>query len=410
MTAHDQPFRSPEREELLAAVARIAGLLDGAAFEAEQRRDLPPACVTALREAGLLKYAAPRFVGGLEVDPITNSEIAEALSRIDLTAAWLAVQQGTSVSIMSKAAPDAVYEEVFGGTHIPILAGSITPRPGAFRATRGGYIVNGRWPFLSGVSHAEWVTLSGTSAEPGADPALVIGAAVPKSKIIQEDNWHVAGMKGSGSYDVAAQDLFVPAHRTWEFKLPPTVYRDAGGRRSYPPHMNGCAMALGGAQRVIDEVITQALAKKRPGSTETVAHRPYFQHFIGESELKLRAARAGFYEIVEQLWRLERLGEPFPPELMARLTATPAFVYSLASDLATQALRFIGSSAARLENPLQRYLRDLSVMSLHVQCGEQYLETLGQSMLGLEMIVPGGSNTIGTGARVAAGKLATGTA
>lgn len=409
MTGNHELFRSPEREALLAAIGSVAGLLDSTATEAEDGRDLPSGSVIALREAGLLRYGAPRFIGGFEVDPITNSEITEELSRVDLSAAWLAAQQSTGVVIASKTTPDAVCEEMFGNVEIPIVSGSITPKVGVFRSVAGGYVINGRWPFLSGVSHADWVTLSGTSADPDADPNLVIGVALPKGQVAQEDNWHVAGMKASGSYDVSVTDLFVPEDKTWAFTLPQTVYRDSGGRRNYPPHVGGAAMALGGARRVLDEVIKQALAKRRPGSTNTVAHRPYFQHFLGESEVKLRAARAGFYEIVEELWRLELDGQPFPPELMARLTATPAMVYSLACDIATRALRFAGSNAARLDNPLQRYLRDLTVLSLHVQNGEQYFETLGQSLLGMEMVVPGGSNIIGAGARIEASKLATST-
>ncbi len=102
------------------------------------------------------------------------------------------------------------------------------------------------------------------------------------------------------------------------------------------------------------------------------------------------------------MWRLEREDEAFPFELTSQLTAGPAFVFSLGCDIATKALRFIGSNAARLENPLQRFHRDLTVMSLHVQNGDQYYETFAQLLLNLDMVVPGGSNIIGGPAKLEA--------
>lgn len=399
-TMENQPFRSLERDELLAAVKSVEGLIDGAAQAAEEQRDLSAATVTAMSEAGLLKYASPRIVGGYEVDPISSAEISEAIARVDLCAAWLAVQQSTAASIFSRVVSDAAFSTVFGDGRLPILSGSIGPLAGAFRAVDGGYLVNGRWSFLSAVRNAQWVTVSGTLADPASGPTHPIGAIIPKSAIVIEDNWYVAGMKASGSYDISAKQVFVPTDMTYAHKLPPTRMRDVEGRRGFPPHMNAVAMALGATQRVIDELVKQSLAKVRPGAKEAVAHRPYFQHFLGESQIRLRSARAGFYEIITEMWRLEREEEAFPFELTAQLVASPAFVFSLACDIATQALRFMGSNAARLENPLQRFHRDLTVMSLHVQNGEQYYETFGQLLLGLDVIVPGGSNMIGNRAKI----------
>ncbi len=399
MTIANEPYRSPDRDRLLAAVESVSGEIEQGTAAAEERRDLSTSTVAAMREAGLLKYAAPQWVGGFEVDPLTNVEIAEALARVDLSAAWLAVQQSTSGPLTSRVVSDQAFEIVFDGKQPPILCGSIAPLPGAYRPVEGGYLVSGRWPFLSGVSHADWVNVSGTSTE---DPQRTISALIPKSAVTKIDNWHVAGMKASGSYDVSLNEQFVPEHMTFEYRLPPVRVRDHEGRRGLFPHAMASAMALGGAQRVLDEVIKQALAKRRPGAADTVSGRAYFQHFVGESEMRLGAARAAFHNLVERMWCLEREEEGYPIEVMTRLTATPAFIYGLACDIATQALRFIGSNAARLENPLQRFHRDLTVLSLHVQHGEQYFESLGQALLGIDIVIPGSTNMLGGSRKTAA--------
>ena len=41
-------------------------------------------------------------------------------------------------------------------------------------------------------------------------------AILPRDEIIFTDGWHVQGLKGTGSYDYNVQDVFVPAHRTFE--------------------------------------------------------------------------------------------------------------------------------------------------------------------------------------------------
>ena len=40
-------------------------------------------------------------------------------------------------------------------------------------------------------------------------------AIVPRADVTFTDGWFVQGLKGTGSYDYHARDLFVPAHRTY---------------------------------------------------------------------------------------------------------------------------------------------------------------------------------------------------
>lgn len=399
---HEQPFRSAERDQLLKAVEDMAPQINDGAVEAEERSDLAPETVAAMRRGGLLKYSAPRIVGGFEVDPITAAEVHEALARVDLCAAWLAVQQATAATACSRVIEDEAFDTLFSGSELPILSGSISPLAGAFTAVPGGYKVNGRWGFLSAVSHSDYVTVAGTLSNPDEAPNPTVGAVIPTSAVRKIDNWKVAGMKASGSFDITVEDVFVPQEMTYAHRMPPARKRDLEGRRGFPPHVNAVAMALGASRRVLDEVNKQALAKTRPGARDSVAHRPHFQYFLGEAEMALQAARASFYAMIEALWKLEREDESSPFEMTAQLTAGPAFVFALGCDIATKALRFVGSNAARLENPLQRFHRDLTVMSLHVQNGDQYFESLGQLLLDFEPVVPGGSNMIGAKAKVEA--------
>ena len=52
-------------------------------------------------------------------------------------------------------------------------------------------------------------------------------AVVPRAEISFNDGWYVQGLKGTGSYDYSAEDVFVPTHRTF----PLFTASHAGARR-----------------------------------------------------------------------------------------------------------------------------------------------------------------------------------
>ena len=81
---------------------------------------------------------------------------------------------------------------------------------------KGGYRLNGRWRFNSGIHHSEWVlggtVVEGTEQENDGRP-LVIFAAMPTKDVTLYDNWRdVVGLKGTGSCDCSVENYFLPEH------------------------------------------------------------------------------------------------------------------------------------------------------------------------------------------------------
>jgi len=76
------------RNELLAEVESIAPVVaeHAAASEALGRLDEPT--IAALRGTRLPRFLSPRELGGLEVDPVTQVLVLEALARVDASASW----------------------------------------------------------------------------------------------------------------------------------------------------------------------------------------------------------------------------------------------------------------------------------------------------------------------------------
>ena len=214
MTSKFPTDRKPKRKALLEAVEGVRDVVEASALEAEELRTLPRKAVDAIYDAGLFSLKVPEVLGGAEADLVTQIEVVEAMTRIDTSAGWTMMIGAGSLGLASAFLSEEAVPEVFADGRIPRFASSSRPSGTAVPA-EGGFIVNGRWPFASGVLHSEWI-LAGVPALDGAAPGTRRTVIFPTSKAEIHDNWHVAGLQGTGSCDFSLEDVFVPEEFTFE--------------------------------------------------------------------------------------------------------------------------------------------------------------------------------------------------
>jgi len=376
--------REAKLQALLQAVDSVRDILAANADEAETMRTLPQATVAALRESGLFALKTPVVLGGAEADPMTQFEVLEAVAYIDSSAGWCLSIGAASLGLAAALLPDAAVAQIFAGDQVPTVAGALMP--GKAMAVNGGYRVSGRWSWASGIRHADWVTatvlIDGEEARPPELRMLI----VPAAQVEILDNWHVAGMKGTGSFDFALSDLFVPAAFSYDLVA---LQPQRGGplyRLGIPGFViyEHAAFALGVARRALDAIIQLAQTKGRGyGKAVPLASRAVFQRAVAEGDLQLRAARALIFEVMEQAWATVCAGRWLEPGLQAELRAASTWVNDVALEVTTTAFRYGAGSAVRLDNILQRCLRDLQVESSHLMMNDSAYENYGQSLLGL---------------------------
>jgi alkylation response protein AidB-like acyl-CoA dehydrogenase len=113
----------------------------------------------------------------------------------------------------------------------------------------------------TGVMHADWVLLNGVVEGNPFEPRLFI---TPRDQIQVEDTWYCAGMEGTGSNDMIADDVFIPAARS-ESLLAMSMGRGSGASSSCYRHLMlpllsiaAAIPALGAARRAL-ELFTQRL-------------------------------------------------------------------------------------------------------------------------------------------------------
>lgn len=276
--------RNEKRRVLMDAVQSVRHVLEAGRQESEETATLPPASVDALYDSGLLRLKLPYVLGGAEADPVTQLDVLEAVSRIDPAAGWCLMIGAASVGSLGAFLPDDAIDEIFVDGKPPRTAGAFAPF-GTATPVAGGYRVSGRWPFGSGVRHAQWVSAGARVVTEAAGYPSQLRVVMPTRNMQVHDNWQVMGLRGTGSCDFSVANLFVPARFAWDVSL--TEPRRGGalyrlGRPGFVTNEHS-AFALGVGRRALDAVAVVAVSKSRGyNSRNLLADRPAFQRALGE--------------------------------------------------------------------------------------------------------------------------------
>ena len=375
--------RRKKRRFLLDSVEAVGDTVAATADESEQLGTLAPAAVDAIREAGLFTLKLPRTLGGAEADPVTQIEVIEALAYIDASAGWCLMIGATAIGQPGAFTDNEAIAVIFSNGRIPTAATS-TALMGVATPVDGGYVLSGRWPFASGVRHAEWMTAGAAVEDPGDAEPRKLSLVFPVTEGHIHDNWHVTGLEGSGSNDISVSDLFVPAAFTWdssvwEPKRGGAIYRM--GRPGFVANEHS-GVALGIARRALDEIVRSAPTKMRGNPpTGSLADREAFRGDIASCDLRLRAARALSHDVYERAYQTARGGHVPDAAAQSEMRAVSTYVTEVAVDATTTAFRYAGGSAIHRSNILQRCLRNINAAAQHFMVSDTALENYGSSIL-----------------------------
>ena len=363
--------KQPDIQARARQIAEMAGAV-GQQTDAERR--LPADVVGALRDAGLLRAGAPAEVDGPELDPGTALRCAEEVARGDTSAGWC-VSIATTSSLLIAYLPPTSREEFFGGGR-GVAAGVWAPQ-GAARRTPGGVVVSGRWAFCSGINHAD-VLFAGCVLDDR--PAIV---ALPTDQLQVLDTWHTLGLRGTGSHDAVADEVFVPDDRVLSIFDGPVIDRPL---YRFPPFgfFAACitAAAMGNARSAIEDFVELAGAKKGVASARTLAERPAVQAAVATAEAELESARALYYQAIETAWQASQDGPPVPVEARTRVRLAATHGVRTAADVVRTMYDLAGGSAIYDGAPLQRRFRDAFTATAHFQVNLASRELPGRILLG----------------------------
>ena len=393
---HSAGRAAADDSSILHAAIGLAEQIRTASDEIERGRRLPPGIAAAKKEAGVFGMAMPRVWGGPELDPLTQFRVIEALAMAEGSVGWCAMigcDGGYVTAFLDQDVAGAMYPDPLVAT-----AAAATTTGQATRVP-GGYRVSGRFPFVSGCQHCEWVWLGCIVVDNGVP--RVDGNGVPEtrqcllrlSQCEILDTWHTTGLRGTGSNDVVVRDEFVEEERTFSFQDPELIKR-SGPLYAFPFMFitKGSAPALGIARHAIDAVIESAAGK--PARRYTVGERieppkvlrddVYVQEAVGRAETLLAAARAYYFDVTGSLWATLLDGRQPSDRQVALLTTAYPHIVGACVEAVQLVYKAAGGGAVYQKGPLDRCLRDVLTMNQHVIGTLRTYEMAGRSLLGLK--------------------------
>ena len=365
------------RAGLLAAIGTRRPEFEAAGERAEAERNLPSGAMATLRELGAFWLKTPAELGGTPLDPHHFCDVLEEFAYTDGATGWAVMVGNGGTGTAGGWLPDAGARQVFvPGRPRPLIMGTPGPR-GQGQPAAGGYVVSGQWSFASGCTHADW--LIGGFRIAGPDGRLMV-AIVPAGQATVIDNWRVAGLRGSGSFDFRLDEVFVPAELTFEraasacrggalFNVEAHVFLS----NELPPLM------IGMARRALDEMTRLAGQARTPGGP-SLADRPAFLVELGRAQTRLRAARAAHRDAVMATWAAARAGA-VPPRMHTDLTVASVFAAETCAYLTETLFRYGGGRLLALSQRMQRLLRDLLAARQHIGLSEEAYERAGRERI-----------------------------
>ena len=372
-----------EREALLEGARRIAPQIRDAADEIEAGRQLPDHVVQLLREAGAFRMIQPKAWGGHDADPVTQILFIEEIAKADASAAWC-VMIGCDGGLLSRELDEHVAREMYADIDA-VTCGAAFP-PGKAVPVEGGYRATGRWPYLSGITHAAWAQLIFKVVEEatgaGEAPPSYVRLVVPRHEVTVLDTWRTTGMRGSGSYDIEVNDLFVPNERCIPRRAsggPPVDDPLRHPAWLLPKHMG---VPLGVARAAHDEVL--ALTQDRVAVRGVLRDDPLTQATLGETEARIGAARAYALSAADRAWHEVCATGDMSDRNRAGLRLAITYTHQECLAVVEQLYAIAGSAALYTErSTLDRRLRDMHAMNQHVVIGVANYAVAGRVLLGL---------------------------
>ena len=385
------------RESLLARARALVETVRERSDATEEARRLAPETMQAMRDAGIHRILQPARHGGAEAHFSGMVEIVEAISIACSAAGWCLTQYCSHNCLLGYWPGDG-QDEIWGAVPDAMVAGVLIPSCGRARKVDGGWRIGGRWPFASGVYGADWF-IATAFTEGGDRPRVAQMHAVPCAEFEIIDTWHTAGLRGTGSADVAIEDCFVPERRA----LPIDATKGGGdapgcavnGAALYrlPAFamfsINQSAVAVGLAQASYDDFVARTRDRVARMSGKSMADYATAQVKVAEAHTAIETARLLLHHCCDVGMAVAGRGETAPMPLKTELRAKATMAGKLAAEAVDLLFHLSGGAGLYDRNPISRAMRDMNCIRGHItQNWDVNASNHGRVLLGLPSTDP----------------------
>lgn len=363
-------------DDMLSRARAMVDSLRARAADTEARAGLPPETLDDLAGSGLFGLLQPARIGGAEADLVALLDVTAELARGDASVAWTFASVAARHWMVGMFAPPA-QAAVWGAGRAAVIASSFVFPGGRARRAAGGWRLSGRWPFASGAADARWMMLGGVATleqaiGEDADYRLFL---LPRAECAVLDTWRSAGLRGTGSHDVAVADVFVPD----DFAL--GVHEIGGGPTPGSAVNPGplwrlpafalapftlAGVALGNAQACLEDFVAEARLRASRQHLARMADFQSVQIRIASAAAQIDAARLTLRAPCLEAMAMAR--EARAPDLRqkTRWRRDAAFAVGLCTQAVTQLVAAAGAGGLPADGAPQRRFRDAHAAAAHI--------------------------------------------
>lgn len=366
----------------IARASDLVPILKKRATEAEQLRQVPPDSVRDLVDSGLIRIGLPDRFGGCGLDIDTTFAVSMELGRGCGSTAWCYAIWSAHNWLLGYF-PEQCQEEHFANGLDTLISSAFNPAKSTAERVPGGFRVSGRWTFSSG-SDAASSALVGIGTTPESRRWILL----PRSDYEIVDTWFTVGLRGTGSKDIVARDVYVPEYRT----INPNLAGDSDltgwklhERNSYRVPLRVmtdwslAATIIGMAQGVVDEFTSRT---GKFGSS--VASVPK-QLRLAEASAEVDTARTLHQAAVRAILDSSGDADWFSPLERARSVRDACFTAQLCLRAVNRLYDVSGARAISEDEPIQRQHRDVNTACHHAALNwDTAAEQFGRLALGVE--------------------------
>jgi 3-hydroxy-9,10-secoandrosta-1,3,5(10)-triene-9,17-dione monooxygenase len=376
-----------DHDEMMRRVAAISPSLAKNARACDAARELTPESMRIMIDAGMFRIPQPARVGGYELSLRTLADAVTAISHACPSSGWVLMVMGAHHWCLGSF-PEAAQDEVFGDGRDGLIAGTLSWQGTAAEAD-GGYRVNGRWQFCSGVDRSNWVLL-GCADPKTRGPGVHL--VVPTKEIEVDDTWHVMGLQGTGSKDVVANNIFVPAHRAIDTRIlflgksphaskhPSNLYRISAEAML---SVSVSTAILGSAKFALNKFVERTKQRKVILTGASKSEHTPTQVRLAESGAEIQCADLLLHDALGAFDRVMATGEEFSNELRVRSKWQAAYSAELCRRAVARLFSGSGAHAVYAPSDLQVAFRNINVGAQHASIDfDSSAEMFGRLKLG----------------------------
>lgn len=373
--------------EMLDRIAAIGPQLEANAPGDEERGELSPETFELLKPLRFSHLLATEALGGAQMRPTEVLQLIEAVTWWSGSAGWVSMVHCCIGAMSAAFLPDSAVERLFGPGTDNRFSGQGAPL-GMLKKVEGGYRLTGKWSYGSGFSHATWSHSAcfvddgtGKPAKNENGDVIVMCAHAPTGEHGKLGNWDVLGLKGTGSIDYDAKDVFIaedlvfpiltaPPQRLQELFSLGIVGLAAIGHTGW---------AMGTGRRMLDEIAK--FARSKSGRAGLLGESEKFWYDYGRAEASYRAARALVMEVWGEIEARCEAGETMPTRQISLVHLAKAQIHEAGVDLCNFAYRASGGAGLRA-GVIQRTFRDMMVAANHFTIAPSIVTSAGRELGG----------------------------